>query len=124
MKKKVKYFFIIFIENFQGHIIVPFQSVSKTFTNDLKEKEILNTNGEVVGKVINNIYNCGIAMIDKEKLESSSKVKFSIDGLNTIIYDPISIWESIKDEFQIEKSSKTVIKSKTLKPQQNPDSYE
>jgi sporulation protein YlmC with PRC-barrel domain len=107
-------FKINFLDNFQGHVIIPFQSVSKSFSQNLKEKEILDSNGQVIGKVINSVFNCGIAMVDREKLESSANMKFNIEGLNTIIYDPISMWESIKTE----KEKKT-LKSISTKTKSN-----
>ena len=36
-------------------------------------------------------------MIDKEKLENLTQAKFNINGINTILYDPISLWESIRE---------------------------
>ena len=106
------------LDNFQGHVIIPFQSVTKSFSKNLKDKEILDANGEVVGRVINSIFNCGVAMIDREKLESSTSMKFNIDGLNTIIYDPISMWDSIKPE----KESKSV--PKKSEKESEPDTEE
>lgn len=37
-------------------------------------------------------------MIEKDKLENSQNPKFSVEGLdsNTVLYDPHSLWESIK----------------------------
>lgn len=68
----------------------------------------------MVGTVIHNIYNCGLAMVDREKLESSSNLKFSLDGLNTIIYDPVLLWESIRgDEKDKEVKSSNNEKSKS-----------
>ena len=84
-------------KNFQGHVIIPFQSLDKKFSSDLKGKHIIDTNGNVIGSVIVSKYNCGVAIVDKEKLESASITKFSIEGLNTIIYDPVSLWESAKE---------------------------
>jgi folate-binding protein YgfZ len=82
---------------FQGHVIIPFQSLDKKFSQDLKGKNIIDSNGNIVGTVMISKYNCGIAMIEKEKLESTSVSKFTLDGLNTIIYDPISLWESVRE---------------------------
>jgi folate-binding protein YgfZ len=84
-------------KNFQGHILIPFQSVDRKFNLNLNGKNILNVNGDVVGTVISSKLNCGVAMVDKEKLENAVTPKFNIEGLNTIIYDPISLWESIRD---------------------------
>lgn len=36
-------------------------------------------------------------MIDKSALEGSTAPKFNIDGLNTVMYDPLSLWGNIKD---------------------------
>lgn len=36
-------------------------------------------------------------MIDKEKLDSAVTPKFSIEGFNAMIYDPTSVWDSIRD---------------------------
>jgi hypothetical protein len=87
------------MENF---IIIPFQSVNKKFNKDLKGLEIKNANGETVGTVISSVNNCGIAMVDKTVLEGSNK--FNIDGFNTIIYDPLSLYESIRDLMNKNKS--------------------
>ncbi len=68
----------------------------------------------MVGTVIHNIHNCGIAMVDREKLESSSNLKFSLDGLNTIIYDPVSLWESIRgDEKEKEEKINSSLNKKS-----------
>lgn len=64
---------------------------------DLNGKNILDPNGDVIGTVINSQYNCGIAMVDKEKLINAVKPEFSIEGQNTILYDPVSVWDSIKE---------------------------
>jgi len=111
---KVKLSSNVILANFQGHVIIPFQSVSKSFSKNLNEKEIIDSNGQVIGKVINSIFNCGIAMVDREKLESSANMKFNIGGLNTIIYDPISMWDSIKTE-----KEKTISKSILKKTESN-----
>jgi hypothetical protein len=77
------------------------------------------------------MYNCGIAMVDKEKLESSQNMKFTIDGSNTIIYDPVALWESIrqpvneeKDEPQAEKKLKSKSISVTKNNQKNNSDFE
>jgi hypothetical protein len=77
-----------------NYILIPFQSVNKNFNKDLKGLHIKNALDETVGVVISNIHNCGIAMIDKTIVEKSNK--FTLDKLNTVIYDPISIYESIR----------------------------
>jgi len=82
---------------FQGHILIPYQSLDKKFLNDLKGKDILDATGQVVGNVFVSKFNTGIAMIEKEKLENATVPKFTIEGQNTIIYDPISLWQSIKE---------------------------
>jgi hypothetical protein len=83
------------IDDFQGHVVIPYQSVDKKYTRLLKGLNIKNSNGDVVGTVVTNKYNCGIALVDKDKLVNSTK--FSIDGSNTILYDPLSLWESIRN---------------------------
>ncbi len=84
-------------KTFQGHIVIPFQSLNRKHTPSLVGKQIVSTDGTVIGQVMVNRYNCGIAMIDKEVLENVNVKKFSIDGANTIIYDPITLWESVRD---------------------------
>lgn len=80
-----------------GHIMIPYHSVDRKFPLDLKNKEIKSASGEVIGKVISYKFNCGIAMIDKEKLENSTVQKFLIENYNTVMYDPITLWESIHE---------------------------
>jgi hypothetical protein len=63
----------------------------------LRDKEIKDGNGNVIGKVLTSLFNCGIAIVEKEKLENATNTKFSIDDMNAIIYDPVSLWESIRD---------------------------
>jgi hypothetical protein len=41
------------------------------------------------------INNCGIAMVDKTMLENSSKI--NIEGMNTIIYDPVTLYQTIRE---------------------------
>jgi folate-binding protein YgfZ len=82
---------------FQGHIVIPFQSLNKKQTASLIGKNIVSMDGTVIGHVMASRYNCGIAMIDKEILENLNIKKFTIDGANTIIYDPITLWESVKE---------------------------
>jgi hypothetical protein len=82
-----------------GNIVIPFQSIKKDFEKDLTGKEILDVNGKKIGKVLFNKKNCGIAMVDKEALENSVNPKFLIDNMNTVIYDPVSLWETVKESF-------------------------
>jgi folate-binding protein YgfZ len=89
--------------NIEQNVIIPFQSITRKKFPDLKNKEIKDTQGNVLGKVISSIYNCGIALIDKEKLEETLNPKFLIDDNNTIIYDPLSIWESVRETENINK---------------------
>ena len=80
------------MENF---VIIPFQSLNKNFKRKLKDLTITNTSGEVVGTVLTNMNNCGLAMVDKTLLSKSSKL--SIEGLNTIVYDPLTLYETIHE---------------------------
>jgi hypothetical protein len=58
---------------------------------------IKTDNDEEIGTVIASKFNCGVAIIDKEKLENIKNPKFNIDGINTVIYDPVSLYESIRE---------------------------
>ena len=93
-------------QQFQGHVIIPYQSLNKKFNQNLKGKNIVDTNGNVIGVVMTNKYNCGVAMIEKELLETSKITKFNIEGMNTIVYDPISLWESVRDISQENEKNK------------------
>ena len=61
-------------------------------------------------------------MVDREKLESSPNMKFNIEGLNTIIYDPISMWDSIKTEKEKKTSKLISTKTKSDVPESASDS--
>ena len=77
--------------------MIPFQSIIRDFTYDFTGKEILDGNGVVIGKVINSKYNCGIAMIDKDLLVNTSNPMFKVEDKKITIYDPHSLWESVKN---------------------------
>lgn len=96
MRTVVQFLFNL-LDKFSGHIIIPFQSVEKSFKLDLKDKEIKDGDGDIIGKVFTSSFNCGIAMIDKEKIISSKNPKFKIDDLNTVIIDPNTLWDSVRE---------------------------
>lgn len=60
-------------------------------------KEIIDGSGKLIGKVVSAKFNCGIAMIEKELLYNSTNPIFKIDDEKVSIYDPDSLWESIKE---------------------------
>jgi len=59
-------------------------------------KEIKDGNGVIIGKVINSKWNCGLAIIEKDLLINSSNPIFKIEEEKISIYDPITLWDSIK----------------------------
>jgi hypothetical protein len=75
--------------------------VKREFGLDLKGKEIKDELGNILGKVLFNHKNCGIAMVDKPALEELKSNRLNIDGMNTVIYDPVSLWESVDSDHKI-----------------------
>ncbi len=73
--------FNVFDENSELNLLIPYKSVNREFQESLKDKEIVDKNGEVVGKIIHNNYNVGLAIVEKEKLEESKISQFLIDVL-------------------------------------------
>jgi folate-binding protein YgfZ len=71
--------FNVFDENSELNLLIPYKSVNREFNESLKDKEIVDKKGEVVGKIIHNHYNVGLAIVEKEKLEESKVSQFLID---------------------------------------------
>jgi hypothetical protein len=102
--QKVEKIIFINLAQFHGHVLIPFDSINKEFKGDLKDKQITDEKGKVIGSVVKNYYNCGIAIVNKEILnENTTGIKFNIGEFNTIIYDPTSLWENIKNLEPIEE---------------------
>ncbi len=59
----------------------------------------------MIGKVVSSKFNCGIAMIEKELLLNNSNPVYSIGEYKVTIYDPVSLWESVRE---INNSNETV----------------
>lgn len=70
---------------------IPILSVDNTFDLQLKGLEIKMNNGQMVGMIIANQYNCGIAMVNIEEIQGKD-LKFSIEGDNAIIMDYSGLW--------------------------------
>ena len=87
---------LLFNSEREEEFIIPFFSVDKNFKTDIKTKNILNESGNIIGTIFHCLYNTGIAMIDKENLEKSNG-PFTVEGLNTNIFEPSSLWDYNKD---------------------------
>ena len=59
--------------------MIPFQSVHKEFTEQIEGCEITGKDNSIIGKVICNKYNCGMALVDKDKLETTKELEFKIN---------------------------------------------
>jgi len=57
-------------------------------------KEIKTDEGVVIGTVVTSLFNCGLCIIDSDKLETISQSKFNIEGWNVVFFDPINLWKT------------------------------
>jgi folate-binding protein YgfZ len=87
--------FILTPDSVENFIVIPFQSLNKNFNKNLKGLTVKNEKGEEIGTVLANHHNCGLAIIDKEKIEKSGKL--NIENINTVIYDPLTLYESVRE---------------------------
>lgn len=97
--------------------MIPFQSIKRDFKTDFTGKEIKDGNGIIIGKVINSKWNCGLAIIEKDLLINSSNPIFKIDEEKITIYDPITLWDSIRSI--IEENNKKDIENYEEHEKQN-----
>jgi len=71
------------LNNFQ-----PVDLVDYEFNEDLAEENMVDFDNKVIGKVIVNKRNCGLVMVDKEKLAKLGSEGFTIKNYKVIIWEP------------------------------------
>lgn len=70
-------------EDSELNLLIPYKSVNREINDDLVGMEIKDKNDEVVARVISNFHNVGLALVDKEKLESTKLPQFNINVIYT-----------------------------------------
>lgn len=75
--EKMKY--NVIDENSELNLLIPYKSVNREENINLTGMEILDLNGEVVAKIISNFHNIGLALVEKEKLESCKNPQFKVN---------------------------------------------
>ena len=78
-------------------LLIPYNSIDKSYDLAIKNKEIKSEDGVVIGSVVNQLFNCGLCLIDTEKLNMINQSKFNIEGLNIVFYDPVELWKTAAD---------------------------
>lgn len=74
--------FHVLDEDAELNLLIPHKSINREFNENLKDKEIIDKSGEVVGKIIHNHYNVGLALVENQKLEESKISHFNVDVFN------------------------------------------